>query len=766
MTPVNYLDPLKEQEEDEDLLAGDSAFGFGEPQDGAIFNTDGPITEPAENFGAGGDDGAFNTWLGTQGLSDADQTFARNTYTSGGEAYNPRTGDYFNPDLADYSAFGFTPKDGGAAASPDFSEGELAALTRVGYDPASGTALTSQQVEQLAQSGYANVAEKIYQSTGGSPTGSAYHTAYQDLYGIQGPGGTQNPYSPDYGIVGITPEDGISLGIWGPGGGTLGITDPTTTLAELGYMGEVPEHLAGVSGGTLPPIPSGSLPSPLGYGSTGPLGDPNAEPGGYGPYVPPTGGTGSGGGSGSGGGYVPPAGSPGTGSPYVPSTSSYVPPEVADPNFGFDFDFEPISFQASATPAGQQVALQPATTVDLPEVTMPGGGTDQARTDEWNTYLMEEARAAMANPSRYDAEIVQQGQQVIQNAINELRNRSTSGIEQYSAGRGLVGSSLEFDQMRDMERQLREEEQSRLFELGREQALTFADDRNSAFGFGSQVGSQLQGTEDMRTAHNLTAQELNLRRSQMLNDESYRNRVLDLEAQGMNQADARERARLEWEKERFGAEFGLEQDRFGFDVARVGADRAQRESEFSRSLDFDAYRTDRAFDIDESQFAADDARTRELWAGDDARIRDLAGMDDARARDLAAMDDARLREFWAGDDDYKRDVLREDIAMGNWDVIVSLLDAGLDIADVLAFVNGKPGLFEKMQGANTNPNGATGGSTPGSVTLPSGGTGTVTGAEWAAGMTFEEIVDVLNERMDIGDAYEEAIRIVRARGDI
>lgn len=128
------------------------------------------------------------------------------------------------------------------------------------------------------------------------------------------------------------------------------------------------------------------------------------------------------------------------------------------------------------------------------------------RASQMADYLGEYARSAMESPSRYDADVVQQGTKVIEDAINRVRGRGTRSLEDYYAGRGLTGSSLEAEGMSDFEMRLQEEAARRASDLQREQAMTYGADRASAFGFGMGAGG-LASQVEQRTLDDIFRRE-------------------------------------------------------------------------------------------------------------------------------------------------------------------------------------------------------------------------------------------------------------------
>ncbi|MCK5316331.1 MAG: hypothetical protein KAJ55_00375 [Anaerolineales bacterium] len=114
-----------------------------------------------------------------------------------------------------------------------------------------------------------------------------------------------------------------------------------------------------------------------------------------------------------------------------------------------------------------------------------GGGTA-----DFDTFLEQQARAQIGDPSRYSADLVKQGQDVIEDSLARLRSTGKRGLEEHYASRGLTGSSLEGFGMGDFESELQRLGAERSFDLGREQATTYGQDRASAMGAGLGIGGQ------------------------------------------------------------------------------------------------------------------------------------------------------------------------------------------------------------------------------------------------------------------------------------
>lgn len=115
-----------------------------------------------------------------------------------------------------------------------------------------------------------------------------------------------------------------------------------------------------------------------------------------------------------------------------------------------------------------------------------GGGTRSPNPyrNEWMTSdnLANWSRNWMDNPSRYDADVVRQGMEVIEQALGRVRDEGMAGMDEYMAGRGLVGSSVEAGERGLLEDRVQRAASERAFALLQDQARTFGDDRSRAFG--------------------------------------------------------------------------------------------------------------------------------------------------------------------------------------------------------------------------------------------------------------------------------------------
>lgn len=118
----------------------------------------------------------------------------------------------------------------------------------------------------------------------------------------------------------------------------------------------------------------------------------------------------------------------------------------------------------------------------------------RGRADELYRY----GQQAMANPSRYDAELMQANAKVIEDAINRMRQTGMRNLGEHYASRGLTGSSLEGFGVSDLEGELGRYANERATGLMTDAAQTFANDRNQAFGMGmgaAGLGFQGEGRE-------------------------------------------------------------------------------------------------------------------------------------------------------------------------------------------------------------------------------------------------------------------------------
>lgn len=199
-----------------------------------------------------------------------------------------------------------------------------------------------------------------------------------------------------------------------------------------------------------------------------------------------------------------------------------------------------------------------------------GGGTGaaSAAAEGWLGEFRTWVRDIMKSPSRYSSDLVKQGQAVIEDGINRMRDNGRRQIAEGFAERGLSGSTEETTTLANFEAQLQEQGRKQMFELGREQAMTWAQDLGLAGSLGLGVGNQLNDRESM------LLMDLRQRMS------------LELQKQGLDQATADRRAdrelqrelaeaQREWEREKWREytqlEYGGEDDEDGGSGATPGA---------------------------------------------------------------------------------------------------------------------------------------------------------------------------------------------------
>ena len=191
--------------------------------------------------------------------------------------------------------------------------------------------------------------------------------------------------------------------------------------------------------------------------------------------------------------------------------------------------------------AGAESGAAPAPSV-VPD--RAGSQTSDAA-GAWNQEFSNWVRGQMASPSRYDSDLVKQGQVVLKDALDRERTEGMQRIKEHFVGRGLLsGSTLEDRAVREFEAQLQEQYRKQLFELGREQAMTWAADVGVAGQLGLGVGAQLSDREAM-----------------FLMDE--RQRIsLRLQERGLDQASADREADRQLERELADANRDFEQNKW------------------------------------------------------------------------------------------------------------------------------------------------------------------------------------------------------------
>lgn len=173
-------------------------------------------------------------------------------------------------------------------------------------------------------------------------------------------------------------------------------------------------------------------------------------------------------------------------------------------------------------------------TGNVPNAPQAGDPDPRNRADRVAGNLEDYAAQAMANPSRYDSQLVQQGLAVIDAAIAKARQRGSVNLSEQFAKRGLTGSSVEGQLMGDFEGELQRQAMEQAWNLAREQANTFGADRASAFGFGTDVAALAQNQLAGDRSYGLAQQGLDLQSRGLDLQQLLGQRGLDLQSRGLD----------------------------------------------------------------------------------------------------------------------------------------------------------------------------------------------------------------------------------------
>lgn len=143
--------------------------------------------------------------------------------------------------------------------------------------------------------------------------------------------------------------------------------------------------------------------------------------------------------------------------------------------------------QTDVVPGGTKPVLKPAEP-EKPKPYAPTPAPPPAPRTTSTAGRIEElykyGQQAMANPSRYDSELMKMNAQVIEDAINRMRQTGMRNLGEHFASRGLTGSSLEGFGVVDLENELGRYGRESTANLMTDAARTFAQDRGQAFGMG------------------------------------------------------------------------------------------------------------------------------------------------------------------------------------------------------------------------------------------------------------------------------------------
>ncbi len=250
---------------------------------------------------------------------------------------------------------------------------------------------------------------------------------------------------------------------------------------------------------------------------------------------------------------------------------------------------------STAAPGSQpSVASSVAESVAVPPGQMPTyQPTDVgAGLDDLTANMAAFGNDALTNPSRWNAGLVQQGVDLINAEVDRATERTMANLDEYHSSRGTTGGLIEQLSNEDALVQLNQQRLDRMFNLNRELANTYGQDRAVA----AQIGQQM--AEAIR-AQNLDAEDQARFAAQFgLSGQGLglEQRALDLQALGMSQDEAFRYANLEQQQAQFEAQIGQE---------------AQRLMQSDRSLDIEEARYQAQLGI-EGRRIAENARQFDL----------------------------------------------------------------------------------------------------------------------------------------------------------
>lgn len=261
-------------------------------------------------------------------------------------------------------------------------------------------------------------------------------------------------------------------------------------------------------------------------------------------------------------------------------------PAIAPPS-ATDLYEEEESFAQSSPPT---LETPQAPTTAAPQYNPPDTGVNQDYTNQLQSF----GEQTLANPSRWDADVVRQGVDLINTDIADQWENNSASMDEFNSSRGTVGSSIERAQRQEQALDLERERLRRMFDLNVQQANTYGQDRASAAGIGMQIGDfmRTQGLDADNQARyaaefsRLTGRDAN----QDMNDafqrelsaaqfgqgqfefgqqfglaggaQALQERALQLQAQGMSQDEAFRRAQMEQQNSQFESSLTEEQKQF------------------------------------------------------------------------------------------------------------------------------------------------------------------------------------------------------------
>lgn len=185
---------------------------------------------------------------------------------------------------------------------------------------------------------------------------------------------------------------------------------------------------------------------------------------------------------------TPPANQPST---QIPDTTGQKPPvnnsgagsQPSTPTPAPTVSTNPADYKAATTPYDQNIA-------------------------DWNTQLGAWLKNNMSNASPYSTDLIKQGQQVLDDAINRQTAAGQRQIEEYMASRGLTGSALEASTMKDYQAQMQEQYRQGQFQLGQAQVDAYLKQEQTVGSLANQYMSGL--TDEQRNALSSVTSQMSL----------------------------------------------------------------------------------------------------------------------------------------------------------------------------------------------------------------------------------------------------------------